>query len=137
MVQEVVIQRRSDSDAAAGAAVISTAITEVAGVIKELEKVAISSPIVSIAVAIITADILHNSKLISDGAYLSIMALTISAGGISLAADVSQLLQSIDPVTGLFKSSTQPAGLLTNSVSTLVTVQGEQNAQLNALLAKK
>lgn len=130
---EVFIQK-SNQGVEAGAAVISNVVTQVGEIVKELEKVAISSPFMSFATAIITADLLHNAKIISDNAYNLILTTGTIAIGVKISGDI---INEIVQITDLVGNRPADPGLFSNSVTTLVTVQGHEDAQLNALFGKK
>lgn len=121
--------KEKDQTALEGAAVITTAIQEVGGIIQELEKVAISSPIASAFICLITGDILHNAKIISDGTWLGIEVMIYSAAGLALGTEV---ITAVSNFTDLIGNRAQP-NLFTPSVNTLVIVPPNNQDQLNAL----
>lgn len=131
-VQDKVVKSEEVAKAEAVASVANTAISEVAAVIKEMEKVAISSPLVAVTLTIITADWLHTHHQLSDNAYNLVVWTALGAAGITAAGT---LIADIAELKGLTIGNS-PAGLLTNSVTTLVT-SDNQTAGLQALLAKK
>jgi hypothetical protein len=135
LVREEILIKKDGNGADAGAAIITTALSQIGGIIKELEKVAISSPYASFIVGVCVADILHNNKIITDNAYKICLNVGVIGMGVTFTGDI---LGIITGITDVFSSGSRvQANIFTNSVSTLVTVQGQEDAQLNALLAKK
>jgi hypothetical protein len=138
---------KQDMGAVAAASVISTAITEVAAVVKELERVAISSPVTGAVMCLIIGDILHNAGrqigsdgrtvmkngIISDGTWLGIQTIIYSGVGLSLASTVIADVTAISDIIGT--RAAQPS-IFTPSVTTLVIGDGSgQKADLQALLS--
>jgi hypothetical protein len=118
--------------------ILTTGMSEFAGVVKELEKVAISSPIVSAVLAVILLDLMHragvkkdqngmpfaDTGLISDSAYNIGKNIIAFGMGATLAADVLSALPFAKGFSG-------------NSVQTLVTSEaGSTPAQVGALMSK-
>lgn len=132
----------------------NTAITEFLGLIRELERVAMSSPIVSIFLCLALGDFLHrygrnvsqgtdfNGKpvfttiqegLLSDATWNGLQFIIYSNAGIKLGTD---LLGALSQFTDLVGNRTQ-TDIFTPSVSTLVlNPQPTDTTQLNALLSQ-
>lgn len=130
----VVENIKQDSTTIAGTLLLSEVLKQVGEIVKELEKVAISSPFASFAVTLAVVDILHNYKIVSDNTFKIIVFGGTAGFSISIVGDIISEAAQISHVAG--NTSAQPS-LFSNSVQTLVTVQGHEDAQLNALLARR
>ena len=76
----------------ANKSLLNNAITEAGGLLRDVFGTAATSPIVGTVSAIVILDLLHQSRLLSDGAWLTGFALV---GAIDLAAAASSLGQAV------------------------------------------
>ena len=81
----------------ANKAALTAVLTEAGSIIRTVFGTAATSPIVGTVSAIITVDLLHRAKLISDGAWLTSFALV---GAIDLAAAAQALGQAVGSAAG-------------------------------------
>lgn len=111
--------------AATVAAISEAGATARAGLdlLKEFIKVGVSNPIVGAASAMILADILQRSKIISSNTEAVVFGVGLAAIGVQLggevANDVSSLIDAINPVD-LFKQPSSPPSPLQPSAQVVV-----------------
>lgn len=92
-------RKRYDSEALAGAAIITEGLNTIEGVLKELLRAAAVSPLISIPVVLIIANILYQHKIIDQD---TSVAITVFVAALTAGDIIGELIGG-----GVFKSSAQ------------------------------
>lgn len=94
----------------------ATVITDVKDIIVEVIKASQANPLVGVAVALISTNVLYRAKIIDGQVYALIVTLVTAAAGVTIAGD---LLSELNP----FKGGSSNADLIRPTPTTLTQAE--------------